>query len=150
MRRVELFELIRQDHDMGVPKREIARKHRVHRRTVRQAIASAIPPERQNPRRESPSLTREAKAFIDGILRSDKKAPRKQRHTARRIWQRVEEELRMTVGESTVRRYVCQRRRELGIGTQVFVPQSHPIGAQAEADFYEAEIVSVPKTRFGL
>jgi len=44
------------------------------------------------------------------------------------------------VGESTVRRYVCQRRRELGVGTQVFVPQSHCIGAQAEADFYEAEI----------
>ena len=140
MRRVELFELIRQDYDMGVPKREIARKHRVHRRTVRQAITSAIPPDRQEPRRESPSLTGEAKAFIDGILRSDQKAPRKQRHTARRIWQRVEEELHMTVGESTVRRYVCQRRRELGVGTQVFVSQSHPIGAQAEADFYEAEI----------
>ena len=77
------------------------------------------------------------KAFIDGVLVADRTAPRKQRHTARRIWQRVVDELGCPVAESTVRKYVGQRRRELGV--QAFVPQHHPVGAQGEADFYEAD-----------
>ncbi len=43
MRRVELFERIRKDHDMGLSKREISRKHRVHRRTVTQAPPARSP-----------------------------------------------------------------------------------------------------------
>lgn len=85
MRRVELFELIRREFfDQGLSKREIARRHHVHRRAVRQAIASAIPPERRRSVRVRPVLTEEARAFIDGILLVDRRAPRKQRHTARR------------------------------------------------------------------
>ncbi len=82
MRRVELFELIRRDFfDQCLSKREIARKHHVHRRAVRQAIASAIPPARRSAVRARPVLTDEARAFVDGILLADRKAPRKQRHT---------------------------------------------------------------------
>ena len=140
MRRVELFELIRRDFfDQGLSKREIARKHHVHRRAVRQAIASAVPPERRRPSKARPVLTDEARAFVDGILLGDKKAPRKQRHTARRIWQRLRDELGCTAAESTVRGYVAERRRELGVGAQAFVPQNHPPGHQGEVDFYEAD-----------
>jgi transposase InsO family protein len=82
MRRVELFELIRRDFfDQGLSKREIARKHGVHRRAVRQAIASAVPAERRCQVRTHPVLTDEAGAFVDGILLADRRAPRKQRHT---------------------------------------------------------------------
>jgi hypothetical protein len=53
--------------------------------------------------------------FIDAILRGDEQAPKKQRHTARRIWLRIgEERPEANVGEATVRRYVHQRKRELG------------------------------------
>ena len=140
MRRVELYELIRKDHEFGLSKREIARKRGVHRRTVRQALASAIPPARKRPQRTAPKLTPAIKAFIDSILESDKTAPRKQRHTARRIWQRVTEERGADVAESTVRSYVRYRKRELGLGVSAFVPQHHEVGRAAEADFYEALI----------
>ena len=58
----------------------------VHRRTVRQALASALPPPRKRPeRRPAPKLGR-YRALIDGWLIADKDAPRKQRHTAKRVW----------------------------------------------------------------
>jgi hypothetical protein len=140
MRKVEQFELMRRDFEKeGLGVRAIACKYGVHRRKVREAIESSVPPERKVPERACPVLTVEVKDFVEAILANDKKAPRKQRHTAHRIWQRVRDELGVAVAESTVRAYVGQRRRELGIGASVFVPQHHEICAQAEADFYEAD-----------
>lgn len=140
MRRVELFELIRHDFFVfGLSKRAIERKRGVGRRTVNQAIENAVPPDRRTPVRSSPQLTDEMRTFIDEILASDKKAPRKQRHTARRIWERCRDERGSTVAESTIRGYVRERKRELQIGQKVFVPQHHQAGKQAEADFYEAD-----------
>ncbi|MGH2728078.1 MAG: IS21 family transposase, partial [Actinomycetota bacterium] len=141
MRRVELFELIRRDAREGASIRSLAKKYGVHRRVVRQALASAVPPVRRPPQRTRPALTPEITRFIEAILQADKKAPRKQRHTALRIWQRVRDELRLTVGESTVRHHVAGRRRELGIGISAYVPQHHTDAAQAEVDFYEADVV---------
>jgi len=137
---VELFELIRKEARQGASIRSLARRHHVHRRVVRDALRSAVPPEAKRPERLHPALTAEVRAFIEDTLIADKKAPRKQRHTARRIWQRIRAELGAPVAESTVRAYVADRRRELGIGLQAFVPQHHPEGAQAEVDFYEAEV----------
>jgi transposase-like protein len=140
MRKVEQFELMRRDFEQeGLSVRAIARKYGAHRRMVREAIECSVPPERKVPERACPVLTVEVKDFVEAVLTNDKKAPRKQRHTAHRIWQRVRDELGVAVAESTVRAYVAERRRELGIGQSVFVPQHHEIGAQAEADFYEAD-----------
>ena len=74
--------------------------------------------------------------MIEGWLEADRSAPRKQRHTARRVWQRLVEEHGAAVGESTVRRYVAEvrRRREVPL-VEVMVPQHHPLGAEAEVDF---------------
>jgi hypothetical protein len=53
--RVEVFEQIRRDRDtQELPIRQLARRHGVHRRTVRQALASATPPERSGPRADRP------------------------------------------------------------------------------------------------
>jgi hypothetical protein len=71
-------------------------------------------------------------------LLADRRAPRKQRHTARRIWQRLADELGCIAAESTVRAYVRERKQEIGLGVLAFVPQHHPPGAQGEVDFYEA------------
>ena len=75
---------------------------------------------------------------IDAWLIADKDAPRKQRHTARRVWQRLVAEHGAVLSEITVSRYVARRRVELGLDrTQVMVPQTHPPGAEAEVDFGE-------------
>ena len=65
-------------------------------------------------------------------------APRKQRHTARRVWQRLVAEHGATLSEVTVSRYVARRKVELGLDrVEVVVPQTHPPGAEAEVDFGE-------------
>ncbi len=95
---------------------------------------------RKTAERARPALTAEITTFIDGVLTADKEVPRKQRHTARRIWQRLGSEHGATLAESTVRAYVAERRRELGVGVEAFVPQHHPDAYQAEVDFYEAAV----------
>jgi hypothetical protein len=79
---------------------------------VRQAIANAVPPERKRPQRIQAQLE-PVKECIDRILQGDQRSPRKQRHTAHRLWVRVRQErLESTVSEGTVRRYVQRRKQE--------------------------------------
>jgi len=150
--RVELFEQIRRDQrvDPGVSVRELARAHGVHRRTVRQALASAVPP----PRRQYPVRARPLdpwREVINGWLIADQEVPRKQRHTARRVWQRLVAEHGAQVAEVTVSRYVATRRVELGlVDREVFIPQVHAPGAEAEVDFGEFEIVIARHGRDGV
>src|SRR5689334_62525 len=102
--KVELFEKIRREYEFGIGTiAGVARKFGVHRRTVRQAIACAVPPERKPAVRSSPKFER-VRSFIDQILEADRKAPRKQRHTARRIFARLNQQMpELHIGESTVR-----------------------------------------------
>ena len=76
--------------------------------------------------------------MIDAWLLADREAPRKQRHTARRIWQRLVAEHGATLAEVTVSRYAAGRWVELGLNrVEVAVPQTHLPGAEAEVDFGE-------------
>ncbi|MCA1701252.1 MAG: IS21 family transposase, partial [Actinobacteria bacterium] len=141
--RVELFEQIRRDRDReALSIHELARRHGVHRRTVRQALEAAVPPPRKRPAsRPSPTLG-PYRALIDSWLEADREAPRKQRHTARRVWERLRAEHGIEVSERQVRRYVRERRRALGdVVDEVFVPLCHEPGAEAEVDWGEAEVV---------
>ena len=138
---MKLYEQIRRSHERdGVSLRELARRFHVHRRDVRQALASAVPPDRRVPERPAPVLD-PWKATIDGWLEADRTAPRKQRHTARRVWQRLVEDHGAVVGESTVRRYVADVRRRMDVPlVEVMVPQHHPLGEEAEVDFGTAGV----------
>jgi transposase len=146
--KVELFEQIRREYEFGVGTiKGVAAKLGVHRRMVRQALASAEPPERKAVRRERQVMAALI-PFIDGILEGDRKVPRKQRHTARRIWQRIISEMpERAVAEVTVRRYVRERKQELGWSTRtICVPQSYWPGQEAQVDWYEAwaELAGAP------
>ena len=138
--RVELFEAIRRDHRReGLSIRALAERHGVHRRTVRQALACAVPPERKIPQRSAPRLDG-FKDAIDGMLREDLVAPRKQRHTAKRVLARlVDEHDAGELSYSTVRDYVARRRPQIAVeagrAAEGFVPQSHEPGAEGEVDF---------------
>ena len=139
MSKVELYERIRKDHERhnwGV--RRLAKEHHVHRREVRQALTSATPPE-SRVIRPKPALGPWLSA-IDAILTADRKAPRKQRHTAHRIYWRLVNEWGAKVGEPTVRRYVRERKRELFGTVEAMVPQVHEAGEEGEVDLYEAVV----------
>jgi len=121
------------------PGRGVAAKFGVHRRMVRQALAGALPPPHLYPRRVKPKLDG-VMAFIDRVLDGDRRAPRKQRHTARRIYRRILKEFPgASVAESTVRNHVLERKRQMGlILRETFVPQSYTWGQEAQVDWYEA------------
>lgn len=144
--RLVLFEAIRRDARRGDSIRELAERYQVHRRTVRQALESAMPAPRRKPVRRSPRLDA-VKPLIDEMLRVDLSAPRKQRHTVRRILARLVEEHGFTdLPYTTVRDYVGPRRREIreeaGKGSeQGFILQTHEPGREAEVDFGELYVV---------
>ncbi|MBM4448771.1 MAG: IS21 family transposase [Chloroflexi bacterium] len=137
---MELFEFIRREYEFGEGTISgVARKLGVHRRMVREAIGNAIPSARKRPHRDHWKL----KAFIpqiEAMLEEDRDAPRKQRHTAHRIWRRLKDHNPgLSISERTVRKYVRKRRLILGlIGRETCIPQSYPWGSEAQVDWYEA------------
>lgn len=151
--RVELFEQIRRGSRVdGLSVRALAKRHRVHRRTIRQALISAQPP-RPAPRRWRARKIAPFVGAIDDMLRTDRDAPRKQRHTARRILARLidEHDAADLVSYSTLRDYVAKRRPEIAAETgdqliEAFVPQTHEPGREAEVDFAEL-YVDLPEGR---
>jgi hypothetical protein len=139
--KVELFEIIRRDllvQEKSI--RSIARERGIHRRTVRDARRSAIPPPRKTPERDAPVLTAELQAIVKAWIVADGDYPRKQRHTARRIFKRLKNETGYEGAESTVRRYVGVLKRQMGMIREAFVPQTHQPGQEAEVDWYEAAV----------
>lgn len=139
--KVEVFEQIRREYEFGVGTiKGVARKLGVHRRSVREAIASALPSKRAYSVRARPRMG-PVMAYVDAILDNDRKVHRKQRHTAHRIYERILKELpECKVSESGVRRYVHWKKGELGLlARETFVPQSYALGSEGQVDWYEAQ-----------
>jgi transposase len=138
MYRVELYAQVRRSVFVeGLSEREAAKRFGLARETVRKMLRYATPPgyQRRQPVRR-PKLG-PFTGVIDQILSDDRERPRKQRHTAQRIFDRLRDEYGFTGGYSSVKEYV--REKKLG-GQEMFVPLAHPPG-DAQADFGEALVV---------
>ncbi len=118
----------------GLSHCEAARRFGVDPRTVAKMMVFSVPP---GYRRDAPPKRPKLDPFvgiIDQIIADDKTRPAKQRHTSKRVFERLRDEHGYAGGLTIVKNYVCecrQRQRE------VFVPQRHDAG-HAQADFGEA------------
>ena len=140
-----MYAAIRRDVRAGMSQRAIQAKHGVGRRTIMAAEASAWP----SPRKKATPRASKVDPFkpvIDAWLVADLDAPRKQRHTTKRIFDRLIDEQAMTgVSYQVVRAYVARRRPEVRVEqgrgpVEAFVPQTHLPGAEAEVDFGDVTI----------
>ena len=121
----------------GRSQRAVARDFGLSRETVRKMLQYAVPPgyQRQQPIKR-PKLGPWV-GVIDAILEDDKQRPAKQRHTAKRIFERLKEEHGFTGGSTIVKDYV--RSAELH-SREMFIPLTHAPG-EAQVDFGEALVV---------
>ena len=132
MFKVELYGRVRRAVLVdGVSQRAAAREFGISRKSVRKMVSFSVPP---GYRREQPAKRPKLDAWvgvIDAILEEDKTRPAKQRHTAKRVWDRLREEHQFTGGYTIVKDYLrCAAKR----GQEMFVPLTHPAG-EAQADF---------------
>lgn len=116
--------------------RKVAKEMGIARQTVRKCLEDAAPPiYRQTKPRLAPVLDK-VKPIIDAWLEQDGQSPCKQRHTARRVYQRLVTEYGFEGGESTVRAYVAGVR---GKRREVFVPLAFEMGQRAQCDWGQAQ-----------
>jgi len=121
----------------GVSIREIMRRTGYHYETIKKYLDLEDFNETPKPPKELPSLLDPLKPIIDEWLIEDLKAPRKQRHTAARIYERLKKEYPddLQVKLRTVQYYVSQKRKETCDQQQkAYLPLYHPPG-EAQVDF---------------
>lgn len=135
---MDLYLKVRHAHyEEGLSGRQIARDFGISRDSVSKMLAYSEPP---GYRRTAPIKRPKLDPYtgqIDGWLSEDKARPRKQRHTAKRIFERLRDECGFDGGYTIVKDYVRARKRS---GKEMFVPLSHPAG-HGQADFGEALVV---------
>lgn len=129
---------IRQMRMRGHNVSEISRTLEVSRDTVYKYLEAPDLSPQPPAKRKSVSIMDQYRPLIVSWLEEDAKNWHKQRHTAKRIWQRLVEEERAAVSDSTVRHYVCRLKKELGIGKERFLDLVWAPG-EAQADFGEAD-----------
>ena len=135
---VDVYLRVRRAVVEGMSVREAARTFGLHRDTVRKMLAYPVP---QGYRRQTPPRRPKLEPFtgvIDHILDGDHHVPKKQRHTAKRIFERLRDEYGFDGGYTMVKDYVREHRRRT---REMFVPLSHPPG-HAQCDFGEALVLA--------
>ena len=121
----------------GMSIREASRVFGLHRDTIRKMLSYSVPPGYRRKRPPHRPKLAPYTGVIDEILRSDLEVPKKQRHTAKRIHERLRDEHGFDGGYTIVKDYVREHRRH---AREMFVPLTHPAG-HAQCDFGEAQAV---------
>jgi transposase len=144
MKGVELYAQVRFAVQIeGVSRREAARRYGIDPRTVAKMLAFSVPPGYRRSRPPARPKLDPFTGIIDEILAADEGRPRKQRHTSKRIFERLRDEHGYVGGITIVKDYVLARRLR---HREVFVPLRHDPG-HAQVDFGEAlaEIAGVER-----
>src|SRR5512147_2504710 len=121
----------------GLSRHAACREYGIHWKTLKKILTHSEPPGYRRSLPKRPSILEPLLPVVHQILKDDRKAPRKQRHTARRIYQRLRDEHGYTGGLTGVKDAVRAWRRS---HAEVFVPLAHPPG-EAQVDFGESEVV---------
>ena len=139
---VDQYRYIRTAHRVyGKKIREIARETGHSRNTVKKALREEYCGYQSRKRQPYPVLGPYLD-IIDRWLKGDKENPKKQRHTARRIFNRLCREHGYEGSERAVRRYVHDARKRLGLGVDdVFIPLDPDLGFEAEVDWGECHAI---------
>ena len=117
---VDLYLKVRLACAGGMRQREAAKHFNISRDTVRKMLSYSEPP---GYRRTAAVRRPKLEAFvpiIDAWLDGDRQVPRKQRHTAKRVFDRLREEHDFTGGYTIIKDYIRereQRSREIGLVT---------------------------------
>jgi len=132
---VELYARVRRAcHVDGLSERAAARLFGIDRKTVAKILKHSVPPGYRRSKLPARPKLDPFLPIIDQILEADRALPKKQRHTAQRIFERLRDEHGFTGGITIVTDYVREKKRRT---QEVFVPLAHPPG-HAQVDFGEA------------
>lgn len=146
MLQVDVKEQIRRAYFLeDKSQRQIAKEFHHSRHTVAAALANAQPSTYQLQARRATPVIEPYQEIIEQWLRDDRTAPRKQRRTAHRIFTQLVEQYQFPGAESTVRRFVRLRRRELA-PPDAFLLLEYAPGQDAQCDFGEAQVVIAGET----
>jgi transposase len=120
----------------GLSGRAACRESKIHWKTLKKILDHPEPPGYRRTKPKRPSILDPLLPVVHPILEDDKKAPKKQRHTAQRVFERLRDEHGYPGGLTTVKDAVRAWRLRTA---EVFVPLAHPPG-EAQADFGQAEV----------
>ncbi len=138
-------EYIRKQHFVeGISIRRIARDSGHSRQYIRKVIHEAVPtiPKYKLGQAKKRPVMGPFTDVISKWLKEDQTKPKKQRHNAARVYERLCEEYGFKGNESTVRHYVRDLKIQLGLNQQeVFIPLDYELGSHAQCDWAEAEII---------
>jgi len=136
--RMEDYACVRQAYyNDGKSQRELSSLYNINRRTIKKMIESSAPVGYKRALDPSVLKLTPHKDWIDEILLSDQKAHKKQRHSASRIFQRLQNERSFNGGYTIVRQYIAEKRLR---NKEMFVPLIHAPG-MAQCDFGEADAI---------
>lgn len=122
----------------GKSKRQVARELGIHRNTVSRLLEADGPQRYTLNQPKKKPVIESVFPVIEAWLKADEKAPRKQRHTARKIYERLREEYGFTGSERRIREVVAELRKK---PKEVFLPLAFEPGEMAQVDWAEVSII---------
>lgn len=139
---MDMYYLIRSYHNDGMSIRAIAKTLGISRQTVKKYCdGTTIPGNRKEYHRDSTIITDETRQFILSCFREDEQEGlAKQRHTAKRIYDRLVAEKGFTGGESTIRKAVNDLRKEHSVHPQADIPLEYDPGDAIQIDWGECTV----------